>query len=143
MAEMLQPKPDTASAACKFGGSDAASGDGVINCRFGDRAATVIQPVREVGMRDLAMLCHFQKLPVVAPQHDPVSSKPSINSLAEDFVARLQATVPSSVSTIIRTACKLQVGFVTSALEDFVVGVQAFVHFGGISAACKHQGGSC
>ena len=103
----------------------------------------MIQPVREVGMRDLAMLCHFQKLPVVAPQHDPVSSKPSINSLAEDFVARLQATVPSSVSTIIRTACKLQVGIGTSALQGFVVRVQAFVHFGfsaGIRAPPKCQG---
>ena len=69
----------------------------------------MIQPVREVGMRDLAMMCHFQKLPIIAPQHKSTFSKPSINSLAEDFVARLQATVPSSVSTIIRTAGKLQV----------------------------------
>lgn len=60
-------------------------------------------------MRELAMFCHFQKLPILAPQHSATASKPSINTLAEHFVARLQATVPSSVSTILRTACKLQV----------------------------------
>lgn len=59
-------------------------------------------------MRELAMLCHYQGLPVAAPLYSPSSSKPSINTLSEEFVARLQANVPSSVSTILRTACKLQ-----------------------------------
>ena len=69
----------------------------------------MIQPVREVGMRELAMLCHYKGLPVAAPLYTPASSKASINTLSEQFVARLQANVPSSVSTILRTACKLQV----------------------------------
>lgn len=78
--------------------------------RHGPNTATVIQPVREVGMRELAMLCHYQGLPVAARLNPAVaSSKPSINTLSEQFVARLQANVPSSVSTILRTACKLQV----------------------------------
>lgn len=78
--------------------------------RHGPNTATVIQPVREVGMRELAMLCHYQGLPVAAPLNPAAaSSKPSINTLSEQFVARLQANVPSSVSTILRTACKLQV----------------------------------
>ena len=41
-SQMPEPKTDSASVTCKFGGTDAASGDGVINCRFGHRAATVI-----------------------------------------------------------------------------------------------------
>lgn len=76
--------------------------------RHGSKSPTVIQPVREVGMRELAMLCHFQGLPVAAPLYSPASSKTSINTLSEQFVARLQANVPSSVSTILRTACKLK-----------------------------------
>ncbi len=55
------------------------------------------------------MLCHFQGLPVAAPLYSPASGKTSINTLSEQFVARLQANVPSSVSTILRTACKLKV----------------------------------
>ena len=79
-------------------------------CRHGPNTATLIQPVREVGMRELAMLCHYQGLPVAAPLNPAAAlSKPSINTLSEQFVARLQANVPSSVSTILRTACKLQV----------------------------------
>ena len=77
--------------------------------RHGPSAVTLIQPVREVGMRELAMLCHYQGLPVTAPPYSPAGSKLSINTLSEQFVARLQANVPSSVSTILRTACKLQV----------------------------------
>lgn len=85
-----------------------------ISCEFcfrhGPNTATLIQPVREVGMRELAMLCHYQGLPVAGPLNPAAaSSKPSINTLSEQFVARLQANVPSSVSTILRTACKLQV----------------------------------
>lgn len=91
-----------------------------VACRHGQEAATVIQPVREVGMRDLAMMCHFQKLPIIAPLHNSTLSKPSINTLAEDFVARLQGTVPSSVSTIIRTAGKLQVTGSLGALKQCV-----------------------
>ena len=55
------------------------------------------------------MLCHYKALPVAAPLYSPASSTASLNTLSEDFVARLQANVPSSVSTILRTACKLQV----------------------------------
>ncbi|KAL0031156.1 hypothetical protein WJX77_006664 [Trebouxia sp. C0004] len=76
--------------------------------RHGSKSPTVIQPVREVGMRELAMLCHFQGLHVAAPLYSPASGKTSINTLSEQFVARLQANVPSSVSTILRTACKLK-----------------------------------
>ena len=76
--------------------------------------ATLIQPVREVGMRELALLCHYQGLPVAAPLFPSASSRPSINTMSEQFVARLQANVPSSVSTILRTACKLQVGLLIS-----------------------------
>ena len=78
-------------------------------CRHGPKAATIIQPVREAGMRELALLCPYKGLPVAAPLYSPATSKASLNTLSEDFVARLQANVPSSVSTILRTACKLQV----------------------------------
>ena len=91
--------------------------------RHGPHTATLIQPVREVGMRELALLCHYQGLPVVAPlNHAAASSKPSINTLSEQFVARLQANVPSSVSTILRTACKLQVNRKTVTLWLTVLG---------------------
>lgn len=81
-------------------------------CRAGEGAPAVICPVRDLPMKDLAMLCHWlgahpaQPLP---PQRIARGQKASLNSLAEGFVAGLQSALPSTVPTILRTALKLQV----------------------------------
>ena len=43
--------------------------------------------------------------------------KASLNQLAADFVAGLQAALPSTVPTILRTACKLQARHYLPALN--------------------------
>ena len=69
-----------------------------------------ISPVRELTAKDLAMICHFGRLRTAQlPVLRKPMRQPSINALAEAFVAGLQATLPSTVNTVLGTACKLQV----------------------------------
>lgn len=56
-------------------------------------------------------MCALHRIPLVPPPVlPPTHAKASINTLAAAFVAGLQADLPSSSSTIVRTADKLQVG---------------------------------
>ena len=65
--------------------------------------------MREIVSKDLAMLCHLFRLQTV-PQHDvpALGRQQSINALSERFIAGLQANLPSTVNTVLATACKLQ-----------------------------------
>ena len=77
--------------------------------REGSTAAVVINPAKGLMARDLALVCHYERLPLVARPGLGVASRPSINALAAAFVEGLQSNVPSAVSTIQRTAARLQV----------------------------------
>ena len=65
--------------------------------------------MREIVSKDLAMLCHLFRLQTV-PQHEvpAFGRQQSINALSECFIAGLQANLPSTVNTVLATACKLQ-----------------------------------
>ena len=80
-------------------------------CRAGKEGPAVICPVRDLPMKDLAMLCHHLGAAPVLPPRPPQRArrKASLNTLAEGFVAGLQSALPSTVPTIVRTALKLQV----------------------------------
>ena len=69
----------------------------------------VVYPAKGLMARDLALVCHYQRLPLVARPGLSAASRPSINALASAFVEGLQSNVPSAVSTIQRTAARLQV----------------------------------
>ncbi|BDA44890.1 Cytoplasmic tRNA 2-thiolation protein 2 [Coccomyxa sp. Obi] len=80
------------------------------DARGGEGQPAVICPVRDLPIKDLAMLCHWLH---AAPMQPPrlqrrARGKASLNALAEHFVAGLQSTLPSTVPTILRTALKLQ-----------------------------------
>jgi Cytoplasmic tRNA 2-thiolation protein 2 len=80
--------------------------------RHGGDRPTTIMPLRDQPARDLALLCHLKRLPLAPPPRSLLRRRAppaTINSLAAAFVERLQAGVPSSASTILRTASKLQV----------------------------------
>ena len=78
--------------------------------REGGSAALVVYPAKGLMARDLALVCHYQGLPLVArPGLGPPGSRPSVNALSAAFVEVLQGNVPSAVSTIHRTAARLQV----------------------------------
>lgn len=70
-------------------------------------------PVRDLPAKDLALLAHHRRCAVVGPPGRPPRprDRPSINRVAAEFVASMQATLPSTVPTILRTASKLQVPF--------------------------------
>ena len=70
----------------------------------------VILPARGILARDLALLCHYRGLPLAPRPALAPAGKPSVNAMAAAFVAGLQENLPSAVSTIHRTAGKLQVG---------------------------------
>ena len=69
----------------------------------------VVYPAKGLMARDLALVCHYQRLPLVARPGLDAASKPSINALAAAFVEGVQNNVPSAVSTIQKTAARLQV----------------------------------
>ena len=79
-------------------------------CREGTAAAVVVYPAKSLMARDLALVCHYQGLPLVARPGLGPPSKPSVNALSAAFVEVLQSNVPSAVSTVHRTAARLQVG---------------------------------
>jgi len=56
-------------------------------------------------------MCHHKRCSVLAPLGKPLRArdKPSINRIAAEFVAGMQAALPSVVPTILRTASKLKV----------------------------------
>ncbi len=92
----------------------------------------MICPVRDLPMKDLAMLCHHLGLPPVQPPPRPpqrARRKPSLNTLAEGFVASLQSALPSTVPTILRTALKLQVGRPHHVLISQVLLLLRCLHF--------------
>lgn len=71
--------------------------------------AIIVKPVRDISSRDLALVCHFQRLELVSPPTVPqTGSGQSINSLCRDFVEGMQSGLPSAISTIVRTASKLK-----------------------------------
>lgn len=69
--------------------------------------------MRDLPAKDLALLAHHRRCAVVGPPGRPPRprDRPSINRVAAEFVASMQATLPSTVPTILRTASKLQVPF--------------------------------
>ena len=78
-----------------------------LHCRHG--RPVWMRPMKELSSRDLALFCHFMKLPLTAPPVPPQAA--SLSSLAANFVSSLESQHPSAGTTILRTACKLQVGF--------------------------------
>eukprot|EP00898_Chlorokybus_atmophyticus_P008764 jgi/Chlat1/888/Chrsp107S01331 len=72
----------------------------------------IVTPLRDIMIKELAMLCHLQKLRTVfVPKSKKLAAamrKGSINMLADYFVATLQANLNSSVHTILATASKLK-----------------------------------
>jgi hypothetical protein len=94
-------------------------------CRYGPSSPLIFYPLRELGRRELAVLCQHRQLPTVdnLAGAGGAAAKPhanggrgtggcgaSINSLAAGFVEALQANNPGSVSNIVGTIAKLQVG---------------------------------
>ena len=69
----------------------------------------MIHPANGLMARDLALVCHYQGLPLVARPGLAPAARPSVNALSAAFVEVLQNNVPSAVSTIHRTAARLQV----------------------------------
>ena len=60
--------------------------------RHGPGQPVWVSPVREIVVKDLAMLCHLFRLQTV-PQHEvpALGRQQSINALSERFIAGLQA----------------------------------------------------
>ncbi|KAK9811502.1 hypothetical protein WJX72_004896 [[Myrmecia] bisecta] len=79
-----------------------------VDARHGPQQPVSISPIRDLAVKELALMCHYQRVSLAPLPVLRRSPKASINALAEAFVANLQATVPSSVSTIVKTALKLQ-----------------------------------
>lgn len=71
----------------------------------------MVCPVRDLPAKDLALLCHHRHCATLAPPGRPPQprDKPSINRISAEFVAGMQAALPSTVPTILRTASKLKV----------------------------------
>lgn len=80
----------------------------------------MVCPARDLPAKDLALLCHHRRCAVLAPPGRPPQprDKPSINRISAEFVAGMQAALPSTVPTILRTASKLKVGGQTPSLQD-------------------------
>lgn len=66
--------------------------------------------MKELAARDLALMCHYMKLPLASLPVPPVPPQSaSLSALAANFVASIDAQHPSAGTTILRTACKLEV----------------------------------
>uniref|UniRef100_A0A061RKW5 Cytoplasmic tRNA 2-thiolation protein 2 n=1 Tax=Tetraselmis sp. GSL018 TaxID=582737 RepID=A0A061RKW5_9CHLO len=91
--------------------------------RDGPGHAVSVLPVRDIGAKELALVCRFKRLPLVPfPLHpSPSQASKSIGSLSARFVANLQERLPSSVSTILGTSSKL-VPFGFNALPEQLIG---------------------
>ena len=79
--------------------------------RHGANAPAVVRPVRDCAARDLALACRMWRLGTAPRAPNPRASsrgRPSLNALAAAFVVGLQAALPSTVPTLLRTALKLQ-----------------------------------
>ena len=84
--------------------------------RYGAETPAFVCPVRDLPAKDLALLCHYKRCPVLAPLGRPprARDKPSINRISAEFVAAMQAALPSTVPTVLRTASKLKVDHLAS-----------------------------
>ena len=84
--------------------------------RYGAETPAFVCPVRDLPAKDLALLCHYKRCPVLAPPGRPprARDKPSINRISAEFVAAMQAALPSTVPTVLRTASKLKVEHLAS-----------------------------
>eukprot|EP00887_Chlorella_sp_A99_P006570 scaffold3.g6570.t1 len=97
---------------------DARRAPAVPACGLG--APLFFYPLRDIGSREVALVCHFLRLPVAPPPPPPAPAagagaarrpqqqRRSINALAERFVAGLQAHHPGTVPNILGTLAKLQ-----------------------------------
>lgn len=106
--------------------------------------AVVVKPVKDISGRDLAMVCHFQRLQLAPPAEVAhVGGLSSINALCRDFVEGMQAGLPSAVSTIVRTASKLKVKRLTATTLDsstmFRTSNVCPIHVTGKASHCTHQ----
>ena len=79
--------------------------------RYGGETPAFVCPVRDLPAKDLALFCHYKRCPVLAPPGQPprARDRPSINRISAEFVAAMQAALPSTVPTVLRTASKLKV----------------------------------
>ena len=93
----------------------------------------VVYPAKSLMARDLALVCHYQGLPLVARPGLLRGNRPSVNALSAAFVDVLQSNVPSAVSTIHRTAARLQV--CTAPRADFAPCQHSWA-----GAACRSPG---
>lgn len=50
----------------------------------------MVLPVKEVAGRDLALVCHFRRLPLAPLPVVRLPRKPSVNALAQEFVDAMQ-----------------------------------------------------
>ncbi|GLI60528.1 hypothetical protein VaNZ11_002523 [Volvox africanus] len=76
----------------------------------------VLQPMREVTRKEAVFFCRLRGLQPVQLPYTEASSRRSINALATSFVDGLQANLPSTLFTILRTAAALK-SFPFNALE--------------------------
>lgn len=84
--------------------------------RYGEETPAFVCPVRDLPAKDLALFCHYKRCPILAPpgKLPRARDKPSINRISAEFVAGMQAALPSTVPTILRTASKLKVKLLAS-----------------------------
>ena len=67
----------------------------------------IIYPLRDCVSKEIRLICHFHRLQVHHAKADVLSNKQSLNDLCKDFIFDLQNRLPSTVSTILKTAAKL------------------------------------
>ena len=75
--------------------------------RLGKDRPTVLRPLRDSVAKELAFYCHFAGLRLHEKPWRVVQGT-TLNGLSDEFVATLQANLPSSVSTVFRTVEKIQ-----------------------------------
>ncbi|KAG7451187.1 uncharacterized protein BT62DRAFT_941926 [Guyanagaster necrorhizus] len=70
------------------------------------KSVRVIRPLRDIGMKECAILCWWRNLNVIGKEKIP-GGKEDIANLTKDFIVGLEKDYPSTVSTIARTCGKL------------------------------------
>lgn len=127
-----------AGAAASRGGGDGAR-----------RRLVVLLPLREVSMKEAASLASLRgllpadkdnQLPTARP--DSVTHSSGVNTLAEGFVEAMQANLPASVFTVLRTASNLQAfSFNEPAAAGPAAGAAAAVAAGARAAGSRSGNG--
>ncbi|TPX39390.1 hypothetical protein SeLEV6574_g07252 [Synchytrium endobioticum] len=76
----------------------------------------VIKPMKEFSSKEIAMLVNLYKIPIptIARYDTGLPAKSSIDRLTEDFVLSLLKDFPSTTSTVLKTALKVQTGHRTN-----------------------------